>query len=613
MSSDPRVQLRFRFDPPTKPLRIHVSLRGLSAALVPEDGDVQTTQVYLQSAGAQPVFDGSALLVAAKDFRCLLELPSQVVLLPTDDASTLLRACAPSVLPPIVATLDSGEVVNLNWVDSTGECNEPLPLAAISFLLAVDLQVSASPETWSAVRSASSLPILRARARLNLDGYVEIHTPFPQQIESAGIAGLFRIDDARYGVPYDLMDGLDALPGLEWVGERSFPVPATQPAPSLPLAAHSAPLLPGFLDDIQRSRGRVLVGPDGSGRRVFALAAVASLRAFPLLVLSRASSLWLWHRNIDLLGGVGEDVDVRILPYDLVGKVPLDGAISVVFDDLDLALRENPHLRERLRCLEGSVAGYRIAVLPALPEEAALLQALALVRPGEFDDRLGIVARYPSPATERFAEHADCFLLHLPQGSGPAEFKRSSAREVPPARQFLDLLQYQTPVDPSRPVAVRERAAELLSWASGGPSSLLGPKISEVLAFSGASSPFAVVTRVRRSATLLTGVTASRPWVSVVDASARLPDLSGYEQVVFLEPPFSYAETDRAVVESSDSAGCRDVTVLHSTGTADDRSALLAFLRRRRPASALSHVETAFLAGAVGLDTLLEFYGPGAA
>ncbi len=610
MSSDPRVQLRFQFPAPTRPQRLRVALRGLSASILPEDGDVQTAQAYLQSAGAQAVFDGSSLLVAAEDFRQLLDLPSQVVLLGDDTVSTLLRACGPSVLPPVVATLDSGETVNLNWVDSTGECNEPLPLAATAFLLAADLALSASPETWSAIRSSSALPLLRARARVNLDGFVEVQTPLAQQIEAAGIPGLFRIDDSRYGVSFDLADGLEHLPGLEWVGERSFPVPSSTPAPSLPLAAHSASMLPGLLEDLQRSRGRVLVGPAGSGRRVLALAAVASLRAFPLLVLTRASSLWLWHRNIDLLGGVGEDVDVRILPYDIVGEVDLEGAISVVFDDLALALSENPRLRDRLRCLEGSVAGYRIAVLPEVPhDEASLLRVLSLVRPGEFDDRLPVVARYPAPAAERFAEHARCFLDEVPAGTDGAGFKRSSVREVNPGSAFRELVATLPRIDPSRPVLVRERAAELLSWVSAGPPSMLGAKISEVLAFASTDTPFAVVTRVARTAAILTGLTASRPWITVVDASERLPDLSGFDRVVFLEPPFSYQETDRAVVESSDSTGCRDVTVLHLPGTADDRFALLAFLRRRR-SSPLSHVETAFLAGSVDFTALLDFLGP---
>ena len=610
MTADPSIQLRFRFQPPSKPQRLKVSLRGLSTALLPEDGDIQTAQVYLQSVGAQVVFDGAALLVPATDFRLLLELPPQVVLLPTDDVSTLLRASSSSVTPPIVATLDSGAVVNLNWVDTTGECNEPLPLAAAPFLLSAAIPLSASPETWSAIRTASALPVLRARARVNLDGYIEVHTPFPQQIEGAGIPGLFRIDESRYGVPFDFAAELDVLPGLEWVGERSFPVPASTPAPSLPLAAHSAPLLPGFLEDLQRARGRVLIAPDGSGRRVFALAAVASLRAFPLLVLSRASSLWLWHRNIDLLGGVGDDLDVRVLPYELIGKIALDGAISVVFDDLELALRENPGLRDNLRGLDGSVAGYRIAVLPAVPEPDLLLQVLSLVRPGEFEDRLPVVARYPAPAPERFAEHAECFLLRLPPGGGSSEFKRSSVREITPSREFLYWLDAQTAVDPSRPALVRDRAAELLSWTSGGPPSMLGSKIAELLTFADPSTPFVAVTRVARTAALLRRIAAARPWITVIDASERLPDLARYERVVLLEPPLSFPETDRAVVESSDSAGCREVTVFHSSGTADDRFAVVAFLRRRRPVAALSHVEAAFLAGAVGLDALLDFYGP---
>jgi hypothetical protein len=320
----------------------------------------------------------------------------------------------------------------------------------------------------------------------------------------------------------------------------------------------------------------------------------------------------LWHRNIDLLGGVGEDVDVRILPYDAVGEADLEGAISVVFDDLAFALSENPLLRERLRCLEGSVAGYRIAVLPEVPrDETSLLRVLSLVRPGEFDDRLPVMARYPAPAAERFAEHSQCFLDEIPGASGVAGFKRSSVREVLPSVPFLELLTGLPRVDPSRPVLVRERAAELLSWVSAGPPSMLGSKIAEVLAFASSDEPFVAVTRVSRTASLLTGLAASRPWITVVDASERLPDLSGFDRVVFLEPPFSYQETDRAVVESSDSTGCRDVTVLHSPGTVDDRFALLAFLRRRR-SSPLSHVETAFLAGSVDFTALLDFLGPDA-
>ena len=595
-SADPRVQLRFTYQPPSKALRLRGELRGVFVELEPEDGDLQAAQAYLQYVGAQSRSESSCVLLPAEDVGLLLALPEQVVLLPDQELSTLLRCLGASVVPPVVVSLDSPQLLNLNWIDETGECNEPLNVRSVAALLASRIPLSASPDTWEMLVSARALPSSRTRARLNLDGFVEITVTIGRQIESAGVPGLFKIDTGRYGVPAALSDDVLQVPGVFWEGPKRFTSDRVVPADSLPLGPHSAPLLPGFLHTLELSRAAVVHSPPGSGRRLFSLAACESLRATPVTVVCRPACLWLWHRHIDLLGSGGE---VTIISYDALEHVRIPASSAVIFDDLDLALRERPTLQDAVHRFDGIDAEYKIAVLRGEPmQDAELLTVLSVVRPAEFTTRVPLPARYPGDATARFREHAGVFLHGLPRAQDPIAFKSSSVQEVMPGSRLLEVFAAVTASSPPPARQVRTRAAELMAWASAGTESVLGPKIAAVLTL-GLGEGSAVVTRFPRTAQILSDLGAFSRGAVLVDPVSSPGDLSRYARVVLLEPPFSYRELDRSVVEASDSAGTREVVVLHSPGTPDDRAAEVSFRRRGLEDQAFTGTEAAFIAGLI--------------
>lgn len=605
-SADPRVQLRFTYQPPSKSLRLRGEIRGVFIEVTPEDGDLQAAQSYMHALGAQTRPDSGSLLLPAQDAGLLLDLPERVVLLAAPELATLLRCLGPTVLPPVVVSLDSPQVVNLNWVDETGECNEPLHIRSVAALLASNVLLSASPEVWELLVSARTLPMNRARARLNLDGFVEITTSLGRHVEAADVPGLFKIDTGRYGLSAALAPELERIPGVLWEGPRRFAGDLVLPAPSLPLGPHSAPLLSEFLHSLELSRAAVVCSPPGSGRRLFSLAACESLRATPILVLCRPASLWLWHRHIDLLSGGGELATVTVLSYDALSAADLPDVSSVVFDDLDLALTEHPDLVSALRRVSEKDPEFLIAVLRNEPAgDDSLLTILSLVRPSEFNDRVPLLARYPGDATSQFARHAGVFLHKLPPAPTPLLFKSSTVLEIPAPQMLLESFLSRPPVALTNARGIRERAAEFLSWSSAGTAALLGPKIATVLAMMPAEGS-AVVTRMPRTAQLLEDLGVTAKGAALIDPSSPLGDLSSYRQVVLLEPPFSYRDLDRAVVESSDSRGVPDVVVLHAPGTPDDRSAEVAFLRRRGGDGALSLTEASFIAGLCGYKELLR-------
>lgn len=607
-ASDPRIQLRFTYQPPEKPLRIRGTIRGVFAELTPENGDIQTAQAYLHFSGVHARPDAASLLVAASDLRLLASLPERVVLLADPELATVLRCTGPDVEPPVLVTLDGPQTLNLNWVDETGECNEPLSIRSAAVLLASNVPLSASADTWDLLVSARALPLSRARARLNLDGFVEITTALGRHVESVEIPALFKIDTGRYGLTASLSQHAASIPGLLWEGPRTFSRERTSPARSLPLGPHSAPLLETFLRAIEVSRAAVVYSPPGSGRRVFSLAACESLHAFPVTILCRPAGLWLWHRHMDLLGSRGDDCDVNVVSYDaFMAGASIGEPDALILDDLDLAFEERPQLAAALHGLDGSTAEYRIAVLRQAPSvDQGILTVLAAIRPAEFTSRVPLQARYPGDYLARFQEHASVFLHPLPTPSTVSLFKSSQVVEVDPGAALLELLASARLQGPGSR-HVRHAASEVLSWCSSGSNSLLGPKIATVLA-AHPGEDTAIVTRIPRTAQILSDLGVLSKGAALIDPLLPLRDLSEFRRVLLLEPPFSYRDLDRAVVEASDSRGVRDVTVLHSPGTPDDRAAEVAFSRRSCPDGVFTLEEAAFVAGTSGYAEFLTHH-----
>lgn len=617
VGKDPRIQLRLRYEQPLAAQRLRVSLRANDVLLAPDDGDSQRAAGYLHAVGLHASVDDIGLLsFPVRDLGRLLDLPERVVVLPTGDASTLLHVLA-SPEGPVLVTLDSPRVLNLNWVDAAGECNEPLDVAAAGALMTLGVPVLADQETWAAIHAAAALPSVVARARVNLDGFVELTTTVPQQVESLAVPGLFRIDETRFGLPLVSARHLEAVPGVLWEG----PLPVYDPPPSdvasLPLVLSSASRahLKVLVDRLAFSRSVAVVWPKGTGRRVFALAAVETLDAFPLVVLTPPSMLWAWRRHLDLLGrrpSLVERGEVTLLPYNETGLLAgVTQPSAILFDDLDRA-GDVSLVRDRTAHLEGDCDGFRIAVASSLPEDdETLYEIFGVLRPAEFRPGVPPASRYPSPTGQRLREHTGLYVLGHSGGVEPDAFRRSEVLCVSlddAGRQHVDALGTAA----SSPVRARESLERILSFLREGAETHLGPKIPAVVAVVvdalASGSRVDVLAGSPRCRDLLLGLLGHRHGGVLRVHAGQPAALTDADMVVVMEYPRCFYSFDDVIVEASDSRGPRRVVLVHVEDSAEDRLAVLALSRaesasRRDPLREFSTSEVLYL---MGRSTLVD-------
>jgi hypothetical protein len=616
----PRIQLRLHYEQPLAPQRLRVSLRGTTVLLAPDDGDSQRAAAYLHAAGIAAAVDDIGLLsFPVRDLAHLLDLPERVVVLPTGDASTLLHVLA-APEGPVLVTLDSPRVLNLSWVDVSGECNEPLDVAAASALLVLGVPVLADQETWQAIHASAALPAVIARARVNLDGFVELTTPVPQHVESLTVPGLFRIDDSRFGLPLASARHLEAVPGVVWDG----PLPVYDPPPSdigaLPLVLSSASRshLRVLVDRLAFTRSLAVVWPKGAGRRVFALSAVEALDGFPLVIVAPPSALWVWRRHLDLLGrrpSLAFPGDVMLVPYTEMGVLTtIQAPATVLFDDLD-RVPDAALVRDRTAHLEGDADGFRISVSSALPiEDRDLYEFFGVLRPAEFRPGIPPASRYGTPSGERLREHTNLYVLGHSGTVDSAAFRRSEVLRVSVSPSFAEVLAAANDPSASAPRS-REILDRMLAFLREGTDDLLGPKIPAVV--EAVSSALAAGSRVdvlagsSRCRDRLLGLLGNRAESRLRVHAGQPPSLVDADVVIVMDYPRSFYSFDDVIVEASDSRGPRRVVLVHADDTLEDRLAVLALVRsesagRRDPLREYSTSEVHYLLGRSTLaDSLL--------
>lgn len=618
--SDPNVQLRLHYEQPLVPQRMRISLRGQSILLAPDDGDSQRAAAYLQSVGIRATIDEVGLLTfPAADLDRLLDLPDRVVLLPTGDVGTLLHLLG-SPEGSVLVTLDSPRVLNVSWVDATGECNEPLDVASTPALLSLGVPVVADQETWSALHAASALPEVLARARVNLDGFVELTTTVPQQVESLALPGLFRIDETRFGLSLAAVRHLDAIPGVLWDGT----VPSYDPPPadvgSLPLVLSQASRshLRFLVERLAFSRSLAVVWPRGTGRRVFSLAAIESLDAYPLGILCRPALLWAWRRHLDLLGrrpSLLTGGDVRLVPYSESHRI-VEGPppASLILDDLEKLVAVPgglARIASQLAPLEADADVIRLAVSSSLPDDLEDVYAFfASLRPGEFRVGVPAVSRYASPSEPRLREHAELYVLRHAGRADTSTFRRSEVVSVP-CDESLGRILADLPDPGESPVRRRETLAQTLTLLREGGDDHIGVKtpyaldiMKEALSRGERVTVFTGSTRCSRILRGLLGGqdTAKLTLLETVPGRPVESDL-----VLVIEYPKAFTILDDAVVEASDSQGPTRVVLIHVEDSVEDRLAVLALVRSelagsRDPQGEFSGAEVDYLLGYTGFD-----------
>lgn len=626
MNRNPDVQLRFPYQVPVKGQRLRLVLRGLVVFVTSDDGDSQATASHLQAAGLRVEVDDLGLVsFPVADLRGILELPPRVIVLADERVEALLNLLRGlQANDTIIISKDSNEVLNLSWVSPTGERNEPLAVTAAAALLVLNVPVVADPATWDFIHSASVLPVLRARARVNLDGFIEITTPVAQHLESLPLHGLFRIDESRFGIPLSCLRELDQIPGLVWDGPHpsAYASPPIVGEVPLVLSTASRAQLRLLVDRLALSRSQAVVWPRGSGRRVFCLAATEALDAFPLLVLCLPSRLWLWHRHLELAGRRAQysnlTADVRVLPYTHMSDVEIGSPAGLILDDLDVALGTVPGLSTTLHRLDGSVDTVRLGcstTLPATP--TALLSYFSALRPVEFRDDLPAAARYPAPVEENLRRHGEVYVLKHHAVADTVTFRRSSVDVVESSPALSRALGSQPDLLGASMRARRERAELLLRWCSEGTDEVLSPKIGRAVQLTkehlrNGQTVTVLVGSIRAQHLIMQLVRPAHPEALRFQVGPpKRGDLCATDAVVILEYPRSFSALDDFVVAAADSRGPRDVTLLHVQDTIEDRLAVIAAWRSDHPGrttTVLREPEIDFLLGCALVQELVKLH-----
>lgn len=513
----------------------------------------------------------------------------------------LVRYPASPNMPATVVRFDDERLL-LEWENAGQSYAEYLHVEQVLALLAAEIPFVATAEAWALIDASTRSGTVVGRVALNVDGFLEISTARPQIVESLPLPGLFRIDATHFGLPLASSTSIDLAPGL-----LSAPLPPLElpppPASSLELSGHHRADLEDIAVALCAYQSRVINWESGLGRRVFALAALDRIDAWPALIITPAAQLWAWQRHLDLIGRtyslLHDQADAQLVTYaQLRRRRNIAPTPAIIFDQL--TGNEAQSVRPALLRTTSLRDTIRIAVENTWPEELeAQIAALEILRPREFDSSVPISVRYPPNAKTRAEEHVGFYLAtrrHADSDTDPRPFRRSTTRVV-----YLSSEHHQAIARASSQLigaAAPEALAQLLDVVTAGPRSLLSPKVTAAahLARTEAASgrSCAVLTRSKSAATLLrqlarpTPVTtqssaqeahAVRGTITIITFSLTWPDLRDFDHVIVLDYPWSLATIEEAVGPAS-APGTDLVTVIHAPNTYDDALAVFASLRR---------------------------------
>lgn len=606
------IQLRLGFATPDDPVVLALSLSGLRVLV--ETTDPPLAWSYLSGAGVNPTMgDGRGLAFPAAHLPALADLPPQVSVSADRTLRTLLLLVQHPVDGDVPAELSSEPDGSLwlRWFDGVFEHVEPVPAAAAGVLLTADLPFVATPAAFDVLRAASALPVLLGRAQVNHDGFIEISTSKPQLVELSPLPGLFRLDDTRFGLALAHADAIEEVPGFAWASRR--PVlergPSILSALPMELSRHAASDLRRMVDQLAAFRAQAVVWGSGLGRRVFALAAVDTLDAWPVLVVCTPATVWAWQRHLEMFGRstslTHDDADAQLVTYDeLAAKRPRTSPQTIIYDSIGSPGVLTPATLAALRRLDSTPDAYRLAISaewPTDPEQ--VLNVMSVLRPAEFRPGIPLGTRYPGNAQERLTAHVRSYICargtNAP-GNDTRPFRRSTVVQVAATqaqREAIDIALRKHGA--TSPAALLVEALEI---ASCGPPLSLSPKIAAVVARAQealrAGHRVALVTRHRRTATLLRSLIRVPDAVTVEATVAResgvphvrlavvrfdreLPDLRWFDDVLVVDLPWSWASLDAAVGSPVTEDGPAAVTVFHLRGSVDDRLAMLAARRKQ--------------------------------
>lgn len=610
--SEQPVQLRIGFSPPTRPITLHLALSGLSILAEAIHGTYDEIFHYLSAAGIVATADAiRGISFPVSSLPRLADLPDQVNVAPETALRPLYLMCVhPSANnKPASLSLGFAGDLRLSWFDGQHNWDEELlPTVAVA-LLNSELPFVATIEAWDVLKSSCRLPVLAGRARVNLDRFIEITAPVsPQLLESAPLPGLFRIDDTHFGIALPYASAIDTNPGFVWEGhkpvlERS---PARLPELPIPLSSHASSDLRNIVDQLAAYRAQAVVWESGLGRRIFALAAVEALDAWPLLIVTPPSGVWMWQRHLDLLGRTHslthDRSDALIVTYlDLAKRKSTPSPQAIIFDELVSSEAGSPSVRTALRRLDGLPDAYRLGCDSRWPTD--LMEAvniMSVLRPGEFRSDVPLVQRYPLHTEQRAGEHVEAYVSRRAQADPDSQssmpFRRSSVVNLRPSEAQVSA--FSDAAARSRSLNPTGVLSEVLEIVSAGPAHSISPKVAAAAGrakeAAKAGRTVAVLTRHRRTAMLIKaslrplpvttfdaseGDVSTDSGVAVVLYETQIPNLRAFDEVVVVDYPWNTNTLERAIGSSADERGPSRVTCIHMIGTVDDRLAMLSTRR----------------------------------
>ena len=590
----------------------YIDLSGMTLLITPDlpasDDDAAAALVDL--GGTPEIRPHLGVCLPVSQAGILRRLPSHITVRTAPDATALWLATRFPASPNCPATVvrTRQDTLLLEWDYESTPMDATIGSDAILAFLAAEIPFVATPDSWVLIDTATRTPQVTGRVSLNLDGFLEVVSARPQLIEAVPLPGLFRLNAVRFGLPLAARDALTAQTGLVVDPLPSLDVPPPPSSTALELSGHHLADLEDLATALCAYQAQVICWESGLGRRVFALAALDRLDAWPAIIVTAPAYLWAWQRHLDLIGRSysmnHSDADVHLVTYhDLSLRRSLPAAPAMIFDHLssDEATAALPALRR----LAGHRDTLRIAVESAWPEDAAeQVAVMEILRPGEFRTDVPVAERYPPDSYVRAQEHVNFYLSVRNLGddnTDPRPFRRSATRVVQGTQ--AQAIEIDHLIERSAGVAAHVVLMELLDVVTCGPSHQMSPKLAAAAQIASSEArcghAVAVVTRSARAMTLLRQLLRPLP-VTVVgpDTTAEpqggavhlvrfertLPDLSGFDHVVVIDYPWSLASLDRSVGPAS-AAGAGTVTMVHAAGTSDDRLAVLASQRRERAAA----------------------------
>lgn len=557
---------------------LRVRLAGDAVVVVANpNGQVRSA---LAEVGVSLSHTGHGEAFAGRMVGRLARLPGNVAVAPSDGLRAIVRLVCnpPSAEQPAHLDVDASGCLSLSWFDGNIDWFERVPDDACGLLSVADLPFVATDKAWRRLSEGSLLPLLVGRAKMNLDGFIELSTSRPEELERAALPGLFRIGGRKYGLALRYAPAVDADERIAWVGPRPTVEraggAARRPLP-LPLSPHQQSALPAFVDRLTGYGAQVVAWPSGWGRRIFALAAVWLLDAWPLTVVAPPSGMLVWDHHCRLFGvpparmtgappAGCPDVLIADYPALLQGRYDRE-AVAVIADAPFVDEARLDRVRKGFGGLSGS---YRIAVHDRWPQDpAAALGVLGLLRPVEFDPSARLQWRYPEPSEGRAREHAAAYLTPQPEAAGmdPPSVRVGTVR-VPLVEPVAAALQAAAGIpDPVKRLAAYEQL--VAAGTDSAPSGKVAATRRITDAQRQAGRTVAVLTRnpqaAQRIQMTLGGTAAVQCWEHPDGLSVAADTL------LLVEPPRNADVIQRLLADGR----VRRLVILHSPGSVDDRIA----------------------------------------